>query len=154
TACCAHSSDMCLYADDIAVFPLRGGQTGELCLSAALDRITQWSNMWRVRFSADKSQCVYFHNNRAGRSPARALHVDGFSLQYVHSYTYLGIVLQSDARWNLHMERVTSRCMHSIYLLSRFMLPRHCVSLSFIRSLINSVVLSRLSYGMPLWCPS
>jgi hypothetical protein len=81
--------------------------------------------------------------------------LQSFSLQFTDSYTYLGVILDSHLKWDLQFKRVLQKTSRASFLVSRISKSaKFGPNGNCLRTLCNSIILSRISYGLPFWDPS
>ena len=76
--------------------------------------------------------------------PTDAVSVNGVSVPPVTSVRDLGIYIDADLVMRTHVQRTVSRCFAALRQLRQI---RRCVSADTLRTLVVSLVLSRLDYG-------
>ena len=79
------------------------------------------------------------------------LFLNSSTIERVYSYKYLGIVINSNFSWSLHISSVCSKsCKVLGYIFRNFY---HFSSPSSLFTLYSSLVLPHLSYCLSLWNP-
>ena len=70
-----------LFADDMMAHPLAhdGSDASYHVLQSILDGYTRWADLWKVKFSEDKSKIVWFSNKRKKLSRI-SFHLQGFDM--------------------------------------------------------------------------
>ena len=138
-----------LFADDVQLSALKGGQEGISQLQAATVAVCRWANKWRVAWSVIKSvfMCVNI------RVPA-PFTLYGIVLKEVAFVKYLGIIYSNDGTWNLHWESKITKAKQVSNLIQKFAVNSSVtVPAAFIALLCRQVLQSMLFYGFPVWSP-
>ena len=146
-----------LFADDIALVPTRHPHSTLdsffHSLTAALDVINSWSNVWRVRFSFSKSALVLFSTQRTVPPPP-SLTIGNFIIQQQTQYKYLGVMFDSDCSHRSQAKHVISKTRAASFVVCNLLTSYFSPSLVIIRHLIHSIIISTLSYGLIFWRPT
>lgn len=150
--CLVENCGMGLFADDIVIQPTVIGRRAWKPLRSTLKNISQWAERWRVEFSLAKSNVVVF-TRRGSLAQPQPLLLDGKVMEEKDQYKYLGVIFQKNGRWTGHVEAVQRAMTHSASLISRVIGFGRPPSAPLVRSLVISLIYSRLSYGMPVWFP-
>ena len=77
-------------------------------------------------------------------------HIQNTSLAVVTHCKYLGVCIQSDLRWNLHINQIATKANHTLSLLQRNikLAPKQTKELVY-----KSLVRSQLEYASTVWSP-
>src|ERR1700681_4903093 len=75
------------------------------------------------------------------------LSLQGWNLQRVGHYKYLGVILQDDGRSNIHNEYLLGKLRKSAYNICRFIRPT--THPKVIYNLVKSILIPQLSYSLP-----
>ena len=150
-----------LFADDIALFPNYVNvrlSNQWVSLQHALDAISMWAVLWKVKFNMTKTAIVPFRL-RASHCP---IPLPVFILQnqpvcIASSYKYLGVILEDNGKSIQHSNHVITklnrhRCMiSSLYSksLSRPFYLSPCIAVMLVRC----IMMNRITWGMPFWFP-
>ena len=103
------------YVDDITVSDtLLRGQSS--CLQSDLDRIHQWAvdNNMRLSTSNCKIMRMCFFREQ---SVLPVFTINGKPLDSVSSHKVLDLTLQSDLRWNAHVDSIVPKAVKRLYIL-------------------------------------
>ena len=101
----------CTYADDITVFS--STITGLQCL---IDVCTSYAEMWRMKFSEQKSKCVIIGKSLTKNAPSWKLY--DHVLLPSKEVEILGVTLDANLNSTVHVEKRSSLCRRSVYRLS------------------------------------
>ena len=108
-----------------------------------------------MRFSSDKSNVVLFHCKRAARQFAAdpaPFTLSGFAMAFTGTYTYLGMVLSADLRWDHHFKALRAKLTRTVAFITR-MIGSTILPLT-VKALVNATVRAQISYGLPYWQPT
>ena len=110
-------SEIRLFADDCILY--RKIATAHDCqiLQQDMDSLFQWSKTWQMEFNVSK--CNVMSISRAKKRCDTSYSLGGVNLARVHSFTYLGIEISSDLRWNKHVAAVVSKASRSLNFVRR-----------------------------------
>ena len=144
------------YVDDITLSDtLLRGQSS--CLQSDLDRIHQWAvdNNMRLNPSKCKIMRMCFFREQP---VLPVFTIDGKPLDSVFSHKVLGLTLQSDLRWNAHVDSIVPKAAKRLYILR--ILRCSNVSTTDLVALYVTLIRPLLEYGCIVWhfslplCPS
>lgn len=137
-----------LYADDTQVYgSCRPSAVAAFStkLSDCLDAIARWMTSNRLQLNSNKTEVLWCATGRRQHQlPTDALAVDGVPVLPVSSVRDLGIHVDADLVMRTHVQRTVSRCFAALRQLRQI---RRCVPPDTMRTLVVSLVLSRLDYG-------
>ncbi|CAI6376421.1 unnamed protein product [Macrosiphum euphorbiae] len=137
------------FADDVAVVAVaHNAELVEQLVNPALSMICEWMTVNGLRLAPEKSECVVLTKKRVFRDPV--LRVDGCPIAVKRAVRYLGVQLDTRLSFGKHVDSVTTGARKAASALGRLMPnvggPAQCK-----RSLLMSVVHSRLLYGAAYW---
>ena len=137
-----------LYADDTQVYgSCRPSAIAAFSvkLSQCLDDVAMWMSSNRLQLNSDKTEVLWCATGRRQHQlPTEALPVNGAPVLPVTSVRNLGIYIDADLVMRTHVQRTVSCCFATLRQLRQI---RRCVSADTLRTLVVSLVLSRLDYG-------
>ena len=157
-----------LYADDIVLAPGRHGNLRQRHdqLQQCLTRLGSWAREWKVRFSATKSGCVWFHTKGTASSfvSATVNSLPPFSIPYSSSssvpvpnspnYQYLGVWLDNTLSPHAHVRHMKEKCRTVSNMLRSIQSPDGPPGFTVIRTLVLTMLLPRITYGIPFITPT
>jgi len=151
--CAADSGcEIALFADDVAVWARNPSTSaaGDAAVQRFLDLATEWAQQWLVIFGQSKTQTVRFTRKR--NLPALpALTLTGFHLADVPHYKYLGVIMQSDLKWDQQVEKVRGSVSRVVGMISRFITPGKPPGFKCVKQMSEALVAPIISYGQPIW---
>jgi hypothetical protein len=91
------------FADDTGVLAVGcNEQEANNNLQVALNKISAWTNLWRIKLNETKSVHINFTNRRAEQIP---IIVNNHMIPYANTAKYLGMNLDAKLRWKEHIKK-------------------------------------------------
>ena len=93
-----------LFADDttLYIFVDNSVHSAEL-LNQDLSKLNAWADKWLIKFSQPTTKAMTISLKRSNtHSP---IYFDGAILEEVSNHKHLGLTLQNDLKWNIHIYR-------------------------------------------------
>ena len=140
-----------IFADDTTLLAV-GNDTHETVemLNQDLQSISRWAKRWKVKFNGDKSKDLIFTPKREQLNNSLPLIFDDEILDRVGSHKHLGVTLEPDLTWNVHLQKVIQHANLKLSIIQRVKdLSRKTLDILFklqIRSIID--------YCLPVFGPS
>src|SRR6185437_11215767 len=117
-------------------------------MSSAL--FASWSECWKLNFSLEKSQLVVFNNKRyAIPSPRRELALCDEAVSVVAAYKYLGLLMDENGSHVSHADALISKTTYTAYVISRIFSRNRPPSPLIALSLVRSILIPQITYGLP-----
>ena len=144
----SEGSKIALYADDAKLFCMVNSLEDCLSLQSDLDRISQWSNTWKLKFNSEKCIVLSF---------ARVLKYDfpynlnNTILNRATEFNDLGLTVSNNLSWKRHIAQIVSKANRLLGFIKRTLGFRAPVKSKLF--LYNSLIRSTLSYASVLWKP-
>jgi len=119
-------SNIRLFADDTFLYVIveNPNDTADI-LNNDLQKISGWAEKWQVTFNPNKTESIQF-SRKLNPSPKPNLKMNDSPIKEVKSHKHLGITLQDDCRWNIHVNEIAQKispminCLRSLkYRLNR-----------------------------------
>ena len=156
---------MSLFADDISLLPLRIGDAGIELLNRALDRMSAYARKWKITFSAKKTNVVYFKpgfGDRNGESlkaytPPHThgtLKLTNFPIECAQQYKYLGVELDQFLTFIPYVKELIKKLGVTSHTISRLVRRGHVPSIPVIQTLVKSVLIPQMVYGLAFVPPA
>ena len=98
--------------------------------------------------SIDKTKYLIIHTAQRSVAIEGSLEVNGSSIEYVPSFTFLGVSIDNHINWKAHIEQVRKRIAPKVGIISQL---RHFVPKSTLLLLYNSLILPHISYCLEIW---
>ena len=140
-----------IFADDTTLLAV-GNDTHETVemLNHDLQSISKWAKCWKVKFNGDKSKDLIFTPKREQLNNSLPLILDEEVLDRVGSHKHLGVTLEPDLTWNVHLQKVIQHANLKLSIIQRVKdLSRQTIS-----TLFKLHVRSIIDYCLPLFGPS
>jgi hypothetical protein len=118
-------------------------------LQLSLNCCSEWAKLWRMSFSKDKSQVVFF--SRQGDS-THSFQLSSFIMDIVKSYPYLGLVLHAQGKVDEHASALRLKLTRVSNFTRRILSSRRHAHVAHV--LTNATVRATFSYALPFWSPS
>ena len=93
---------------------------------------------------------MYFHSIQTKVNPAAhdPVKLNNVPLTIATSYKYLGVILDSQLTYKLHIDKLTKQLKQRLYVFQQI---RPYLTLTLAHLYLNAVVLSKMSYCLPIW---
>lgn len=139
------NADCRLYADDTLLSMNIDDQCSEK-LQKNVDTLSNWAKSWGMLFNAKK--CVHMQINRS--SPDFRVKLNGEFIPTSDELKYLGLLIQSDLKWQKHIYKIEGKANKALGNLKRTLsdAPVKTKLLGF-----KSIVQPILEYGSQIWSP-
>ncbi len=119
-------------------------------LQSDINNLLFWSQKWKLHFN--ESKCVLLQFRLSNKSPPKSYYFIGENpIQTKDSHKDLGVIMQTNLKWNSHYDSICSKAYRTLYLLKRTFSPSTSELVK--RRLYISLVRSQLMYCSPLWRP-
>ena len=145
------STQVIMYADDTVVYVSDQNLSSiNSKLTSDLALLSQWLCANHLTLNVKKTECMYFHSiqkkvNLAAHDPVK---LNNVPLTVATSYKYLGVILDSQLTYKLHIDKLTKQLKQRLYVFQQI---RPYLTLSLAHLYLNAVVLSKMSYCLPIW---
>lgn len=143
------STELVVFADDVAI--VATGHTTwilETVTNRALDKVAEWMIGAGLSLSVRKTEAVILTTKRGYSQPS--LSILGSRIEVKESIRYLGVVLHRVLGFRAHVEAAAASAQVTATALSRLM-PNIGGPRQKKRSLLATVVSSKLLYAAPIW---
>lgn len=115
------SGQLCMFADDVCVlYPYKH----DLVLKTQIERdaalIFEFARLNRLLLNPGKTNLIRFRPHSLSINNNFNVYVDGNIVHETHSIKYLGIILQSNLSWDLHISNVKRKIAPAIGILYKF----------------------------------
>lgn len=140
------NSKILKFADDTKIFKVIKSVEDSKILQEDLNKIQAWSQHWLMPFNIDK--CKVMHTGRNNSNVK--YNMNGHELQVVTEEVDLGVIMQSNLKWN-------KQCLSKVNTANRIlgMIKRtfKCRSRKIILPLYKTLVRPHLDYCVCIWRP-
>jgi hypothetical protein len=139
-------SDIRLFADDTSLSLAHDNPiTQSEILNYDLDRIVEWSHQWKVNFNQTKTEVVNFVQ---GSHQCEQLTFDNIDLEPIDNHKHLGIVFQSNFKWDTHIQSIASKVTMLISCLSSY---KYRLGRKTLETLYKSFIMPHFDYADVIW---
>ena len=139
-----------LFADDTnIIFSSKLNENIEKITNENLKNIIDWFNVNKLSINLTKTQYIVFSkstNNILNQNFKIALNNN--ELQKVTNVKFLGVHLQSNLQWNIHINEVAKQISKTIGIISRI---KHTVPKSVLVMLYKTLIEPYLTYALTVW---
>ena len=147
------------YADDLALlfvdlFSHKCWSEVEEVLSLDMQRIAEYLSAWRLKLSTAKTTCTAFHLNNRESSCKLAVTVNGTTIPYTQTPTYLGVTLDRQLTFRQHLDGLCGKVRALNCLLRLLAGSTWGAHASVLRTSALGLVYSAVEYAAPAWCHS
>ncbi|MCP4990727.1 MAG: reverse transcriptase family protein, partial [Colwellia sp.] len=119
-------------------------------INSELALIHEWLKINKLSLNILKTKLMIFHTKKKDMSllDKLSLKINGTPISRVKSFNFLGIVLNENLTWTDHIAHISHKINPAIAQIRRLknLLPQHILKMIY-----NSLILSRLHYGIALW---
>ena len=110
-------SQICLFANDTAVYLTVQGKNDSARLQRDLDCLQEWGVKWDMEFNPSKCQVIHITQSRNPIKNKYMMH--GQILDSVDNAQYLGMDIEDDLNFSQHVNTITSNAVKSLGYLKR-----------------------------------
>ena len=143
-----------LFADDtslyssLSIFTV-GNQTNVDKINLELDKVYDWLCVNKLSLNVSKTKFMIFENNFVPPLIAKPkLKINGIVLKQVTEFDFLGVTIDSKLTWEAHTKKIASKISRTLGVLKKI---KRVAPHSVLRTLYNSLILTRLNYGIKAW---
>ncbi len=147
---CVEFSKVHLFADDTKCSRVIYCGEDVNKLQWDIDKILTWSNRWSLYFNESKSIQMNFCSSRQPAQPSTYT-LAGSCIKYSLINKDLGLLVQSDLKWEAHYNSISAKAYKMLGLLKRTFSSTNSSDTK--KQLYLFLVRSQLSYGSQLWRP-
>ena len=135
-----------LYADDTVIyFSNKDVHVIESVLNSELQNIFNWLGSSKLSLNCKKTVCMLFGSQgMIKKCNQLRITVNGTQIQQVESTKYLGMILDPNLKWNLHIDHMLIRIGKLVRLLSRL---RYTLNIDNMKIIYNAIILPIFDYG-------
>ena len=141
-------SKLRLFADDSIIYMPIKSHSDCLKLQSDLDAAAKWEQDWLMAFHPDKCTVLSVSSKRKPIQHSYILH--NHTLEAVTSSKYLGVTLQSNLKWDKHIDEITSKANKTLGFLKRNLKTNNQNTKS---QAYQALVRPKLEYSSSVWDP-
>lgn len=148
-----------LFADDTALSssicsfaPQRNSpaQNSSKLINQELTKITQWLAVNKLVLNITKTKFMLFSYNQKKLASVEIpeIKMNGIPISRVHQFDFLGITLDENLNWNLHISKISGKILRVLGLMTKLKrtLPQHILKMMY-----DSLISPHLNYGISIW---
>lgn len=137
-----------LFADDTLIYQVVNNAPPSNKLQKNIDALHTWATRWGMSFNINKCSVMVF--NAKQESPQPQYTLGGALLEVVSSTKYLGVTIQSDLRFNQHIEENVTKAKRQLGMVKRalFDAPESAKLLAY-----TSLCRPHVEYAAAVWDP-
>ena len=137
------------YADDTVIL-YTGNTWNEVQnnMNASLDIVGDWLASNQLSLNVTKSVYMVFSTSKKNIPNNLNIKINGRILNSVNEYKYLGIIFESNMKWEKHLKNTTNRLRYTLFVINKLkyhLLPTTLISIYY--ALFHSVA----NYGIVAW---
>ena len=141
-------SDLRLFADDCILYRQINSSSDSTILQEDIDRLLSWSTSWQLKFNTEKCHTVCISRKRD--STKTSYFLGNKLLAESDSFSYLGVTVSSDLRWNDHVKSICAKASRTLNFIRRNIYKCHPEVKA--RAYL-SLVRPQLEYASSVWDP-
>ena len=138
-----------LFADDTLLHRLIAAASDHITLQADLKKIEVWEDKWEMQFHPDKCNIMSVSKRKTISKHDYSLH--GHILERVESTKYLGVTIQHDLKWDIHIDNIVKKANQTFGILRRNL---KIGSVQTKELAYKSLVRPLVEYASTIWDPS
>ena len=136
-----------LFADDTTLYKShRNVRYLKWCIEEDLKIISDWFKANKLTLNIEKTEYMFFCAKPMNAKPA--LEIDDITLLSVESVKFLGIWLDQNLNWNIHVNKLITRLKVNMHLLRT---PKHLFNEKTLKLIYHAHIQSHIDYGLILW---
>eukprot|EP00916_Digyalum_oweni_P006939 GHVL01011851.1.p1 GENE.GHVL01011851.1~~GHVL01011851.1.p1 ORF type:complete len:250 (-),score=15.14 GHVL01011851.1:232-981(-) len=129
------------FADDTSMYlSMNDSQLRNDILNSDLQELSRWANDWKVKFNNEKIELLNFKRHDIDFD---CLTFNDIDVQDTAHHKHLGVVLQNDCKWNVHINSIASKVMLLINCLKFY---KHRFSRKSLEIMYKSYVLPHFDW--------
>ena len=136
-----------LFADDTTLYKShRNVRYLKWCIEEDLKIISDWFKANKLTLNLEKTEYIFFCAKPMNVKPT--LEIDDVTLLSVESVKFLGIWLDQNLNWNIHVNKLITRLKRNMHLLRT---PKHLFNEKTLKLIYHAHIQSHIDYGLILW---
>lgn len=141
------------FADDLILWIIGCFQQGivHFNLQAALDKISEWSHQWRLKFSVEKCIGVCFAGRLTKIEKEFRAVLSGQPIPMAPSFRYLGLEVDRCLSWKQHIEGAVCKALGRLYRLRLAMRQNWGLDSVLFLRIVRGAIIPALFYGAECW---
>ena len=138
-----------MYADDTTlVFKNSVFDCLEINANIAANVLSEWCSKNALQLNINKTKSMHFLTKQNKTSVSPTIVIDEHVIDNVSSFNFLGLWVNENIDWNVHIDIACKKVAKAIFILRRLTFE---VDTSTIKTLYYAFVYPHLKYGILLW---
>lgn len=133
-----------MYADDMVIFSETAHELQEM-----LNTLYSYTSVWDLTVNVQKTKIVIFRNGGKIHNNER-WHLNGEPTEVVDSFTYLGLLLQYNGKFNNTQKQLASQGRKAMFSL-KSKTSQLYLNTETMLSIFDTYIASILNYGCEIW---
>lgn len=133
-----------MYADDMVIFSETAHELQEM-----LNTLFSYTSVWDLTVNVQKTKIVIFRNGGKIHNNER-WHLNGEPIEVVDSFTYLGLLLQYNGKFNNTQKQLASQGRKAMFSL-KSKTSQLYLNTETMLSIFDTYIASILNYGCEIW---
>ena len=138
-----------LFADDCILYRQIKYTEDAILLQSDINSFMEWASIWQMKLNVDKCHSMSVTLSKL-YTISRTYYMDNSPLSQVDSCKYLGVIIQSDLKWNMHVNYITAKANKTLGFLKRNI---SCASIHAKKLAYTVFIRSQLEYAATVWAP-
>jgi hypothetical protein len=141
-----------LFADDGTLHTASSNvATLESTLQCELDNVLQWCSQNKMVVNSQKTKSMLIASRQKHQRAPLSINLsfNNDTIEQVHSHKVLGVTIDDEMRWHLHINNVCKSVAKNIYLLGKL---KHYLITDALKSFFYAHCLSHINYASNVWC--
>ena len=136
-----------LFADDTTLYKShRNTRYLKWCIEQDLITISDWFKANKLTLNLEKTEYIFFCARPIKVKPT--LEIDNVTLRPVESVKFLGLWLDQNLNWDIHVNKLTAKIKRNMHLLRT---PKHLFYKKTLKLIYHAHIQSHIDYGLILW---
>ena len=141
--------ELILFADDTNIFYSHADASHLMeVVNLELKKITCWFYTNKLSINVKKSNFIIFRPRQNRQRLDLAFNISNYSIDRVKEATFLGVILDEQLTWKLHIHNVASKVSKAIGIIYK---SSFCLNNSALRTLNYSLIYPYLFYCVSIW---
>ena len=136
------------YVDDVTISEIVPTREVSI-LQNELDTIGNWTSTNNMKLNPKKCKEMIVSFRRDIEQPPPTLVVENISLERIESHKVLGLTIQNNLKWDLHISEIVTKASKRLHILR--VLKRSGVSPFHLLRVYFALIRSLLEYCCPVW---
>jgi hypothetical protein len=114
-------------------------------MNTELHNFSEWIRANKLSLNIKKSKYMILASRRKAKPSSSNIMINGLELQQTESIKYLGVNIDQNLSWKVHINTIAKKIAKNVGLLSKI---RHYVDLDTLRKIYFALIYPYLQYGL------